>query len=405
MYFLRGGNMKVKGAYTEAVIFTEDIEETALNQVKKLCDQKAFKDIKIRIMPDVHAGVGCVIGFTAELKGKVVPNLIGVDIGCGVVSVRLGKIKTDFDELDNYIRHNIPSGFKINKIPLKIPEKLKIEIKKLSEKTGTNYERNLLSLGSLGSGNHFIEVGEDGSGAKWLMIHSGSRNFGLQIAQYHQRKAVKYCEKIVKELHWEIDKIKDKKERERLFGEYKHKIGEYEVEKSLAFVEGEDLEEYLHDMRIAQEYASLNRKLMAEKICKFFGVPMNDWFETVHNYINFEDRIIRKGAVSAKKGERLLIPFNMRDGGILAIGKGNPEWNFSAPHGAGRLMSRKKAKNSIDIKDFKKSMEGIYTTSVGMKTIDESPFAYKPFEDILEKVKESVEIVDMIKPIYNFKAA
>ena len=399
--------MKIKGEYAEAVIFTEAVEDTALSQIKKLCNQRAFKDTKIRVMPDVHAGAGCVIGFTAELKERVVPNLIGVDIGCGVISVRIGNVDIDFDALDYFIRHNIPSGFKINKHPLNIPSEMKNEIKELSKKTGTKYERNVLSMGSLGGGNHFIEIGEDGQGVKWLMIHSGSRNFGLQIAQYHQKKAVRYCEGKLKEIHRKVSEsvhIANKQSRKSFIDECRHALAEYDVERSLAFLEGDDLEEYLHDMRIAQRYASLNRRLMAEKICSFLKVGMEDSFETVHNYINFQDKIIRKGAVSAKAGERLIIPFNMRDGSILAIGRGNMDWNLSAPHGAGRLMSRKKAKSSVSLEEFKRSMEGIYTTCVGMKTIDESPFVYKSIEEIVDKVKETVEIVDIIKPVYNYKA-
>ena len=399
--------MKIKGDYAEAVIFSEDVEDTALSQIKKLCNQRAFKDTKIRVMPDVHAGAGCVIGFTAELKERVVPNLIGVDIGCGVISVRIGKLDINFDSLDYFIRHNIPSGFKINKHSLNIPSELKNEIKELSKKTGTKYERNILSVGSLGGGNHFIEIGEDSQGVKWLMIHSGSRNFGLQIAQYHQKKAVKYCEGKLKEIHHKVSesvRIANKQSRKSFIDECRHGLAEYDVERSLAFLEGDDLEEYLQDMKIAQRYASLNRRLMAEKICSFLKVRVEDSFETVHNYINFQDKIIRKGAVSAKAGERLIIPFNMRDGSILAIGRGNMDWNLSAPHGAGRLMSRKKAKSSVSLEEFKRSMEGIYTTCVGMKTIDESPFVYKSIEEIVDKVKETVEIVDIIKPVYNYKA-
>lgn len=355
-------------------IFTDNIEGTALNQVYTLLKQPPFKDCKVRIMPDVHAGAGCVIGFTGDLGDKVIPNIVGVDIGCGMLTCNLGQIDLDLNRLDDIIHKVVPSGFNIHNKERDFPKIRQLrcidELKNLS--------RIYCSIGTLGGGNHFIEVDVDKDSNKYLIVHSGSRNLGKQVADIYQKKAI--------ELH----------------------TGEG-IPKDLCYLTGQYREDYLHDMEICQQFASFNRYEITNSIVtSLFGtdiaylhLPM---FETIHNYISFEDNIVRKGAISAKKDEKLLIPMNMRDGCILGIGKGNEDWNYSAPHGAGRLMSRSKAKEAISLDDFEESMKGIHSTSVNRSTIDESPFAYKPSEEIIEKIGDTVEIIDILKPIYNFKA-
>ncbi len=366
--------MEIQGKYNIAKVFTDKLEDGARDQILELLNQDFVENSKIRIMPDVHQGIGCVIGFTGDLGDKVIPNIVGVDIGCGMLTIELGQISIDLSELDGVIRKNIPSGTGThNERKLRFPKLQDL----FSYRQLKNTKRIERSLGSLGGGNHFIEVGIDKKSNKYLVIHSGSRNLGKQVADLYQKLAIDLCQ--------------DK--------------GNYP--KALCYLTGDSRDRYLHDMKICQEYASLNRKFMANIILsKMFGKGLEDFihFETVHNYINFKDNIIRKGAISAYKDEKVLIPINMRDGSIIGIGKGNPDWNYSAPHGAGRLMSRKTAKEEIDLEDFIKSMEGIYSTSVGQKTLDESPFAYKPIEEILENIGQTIEVIHIIKPIYNFKA-
>ena len=419
-------------------IFTNNIEEEARNQIDELLEQEAFKDSKIRIMPDVHAGKGCVIGFTGDLGDKVIPAVTGVDIGCGMLCVELSKIDLDLVKLDKIIREYVPSGMNVHP-----GQRYKfLEFEDLYCKNELKDKDSWLekSLGTLGGGNHFIEVDEDNDGNKYLVIHTGSRNLGKQVAEIYQEKAIKYCsyEKEAKE------------ERERIIKEYKEQGREKEIQeelrkiskkykdktklpKDLCYLEGDLREDYLHDMKICQEFAKDNRLCIAKQIlCNYFEVPYYkgykslrlvekvnypsfitqdyieydfEYFQTIHNYISFEDNIVRKGAISAKKGERVLIPMNMRDGCIIGIGKGNEDWNESAPHGAGRIMSRAKAKENIKLEDFENSMEGIYTTSVNEETIDESPFAYKPMQEIIDCIGDTVEIEKIIKPIYNFKAS
>lgn len=391
-------------------IFTNNIEQEALEQIYKLIKQPAFEDCKVRIMPDVHAGAGCVIGFTADLGDKVIPNIVGVDIGCGMLTVELGKIDIDFAKLDAAIRKRVPSGRNTH-------EGRHVKFPKIQElycyrelKDTRRFER---SIGTLGGGNHFIELDADDEGNKYLIVHSGSRNMGKQVAEYYQSLAV------------EIMQGKDKlyEMQEKLIEEYKAAGRKKEIQKAikelyrtfnpnplnipkeLCYLMGVYREKYLHDMKICQEFAVLNRKEMADAIIDELGLKEISRFETIHNYIEFGSNMVRKGAISAKEGELLLIPVNMRDGCIIGRGKGNPDWNMSAPHGAGRLMSRSKAKENITLAEFEKSMEGIYTTSVNPSTIDESPMAYKPMEEILENIGDTVEIVKIIKPVYNFKAS
>lgn len=393
-------------------IFTDDVEQVALDQIDELLSQDAFKDAKVRIMPDVHAGKGCVIGFTGDLGDKVIPNIVGVDIGCGMLCVELGKVDIDLEKLDRVIREYVPSGRNVHPKGYNNLYFNDLEcFSKLNNKDGW-LDR---SLGTLGGGNHFIEVDEDDDGNKYLIIHTGSRNLGKQVAEIYQEKAIKHCS---------YDK-EMKQEKENVIREYKASGREKEIQsklieisekykgmtklpKDLCYLEGEDMADYLHDMRICQRFANINRCSIANKILYNMGFGNKDRFmnfHTIHNYISFEDNIVRKGAISAKKGERVIIPMNMRDGCIIGIGKGNDDWNQSAPHGAGRIMSRMEAKKNIDIKDFKDSMDGIYTTSVNEQTIDESPFAYKPMDEIIKNIGDTVDIERIIKPIYNFKAS
>ena len=390
-------------------IFTNNIEDEAVKQINLLLEQKTFKDCKVRIMPDVHAGKGCVIGFTADLGNKVIPNIVGVDIGCGMLCVELGKINIDLEKFDKVVNDYIPAGRNIREVKLTDFEKIK-ELYCLRELKETNKFNK--AIGTLGGGNHFIELNVDDENNKYLVIHTGSRNIGKQVADYYQNLAIELCSG--KEEMWKrkaeiITTYKEqgrKQEIQKVLKELEkqYKDNQPELPKELCYLTGEYRENYLHDMKICQEYASLNRKHIALEILNNYGIIAMNKFETIHNYICFEDNIVRKGAIRANKGERVIIPINMRDGSIIAIGKGNEDWNNSAPHGAGRIMSRTKAKETFKLDEFKKSMEGIYTTSVVEETIDEAPFVYKPMQEIIDNIKDTVEIEKIIKPIYNFKA-
>ena len=396
-------------------IFTENIEPEALNQVYTLIKQPAFADCKVRIMPDVHAGAGCVIGFTADLGEKVIPNIVGVDIGCGMLTVELGNIDLDLATVDQIIRAKVPSGRNVHEGRPFAFDRLK-ELRCYRELKDT--KRLERSIGTLGGGYHFIEVDVDEDGTKYLIIHTGSRNLGKQVAEYYQNLAI------------EIMQGKDElyAKQEQLIVEYKAQGRRKEIQKAikelhrkfnpnplnipkdLCYLTGKYREDYLHDMEICQHFASLNRYHIANTIVSdLFGADIAYWklpmFETIHNYIEFGTNMVRKGAISAKAGEPLLIPINMRDGCILGKGKGNDDWNCSAPHGAGRIMSRSKAKEIVSLKEFEDSMQGIFTTSVGQSTIDEAPMVYKPMAEIVENIADTVEIVKIIKPIYNFKAS
>jgi len=396
-------------------IFTENIEHEALNQIYTLIKQPAFSECKVRIMPDVHAGAGCVIGFTADLGDKVIPNIVGVDIGCGMLTIELGKIEIDLAQIDNIIRETVPSGRNVHEGRVVRFDRLQ-ELRCYRELKDT--KRLERSIGTLGGGNHFIEIDTDSEGTKYLIIHSGSRNLGKQVADYYQNLAV------------EIMQGKDElyAMQEKLIAEYKAQGRKNEIQKAikelhrkfnpnplgipkeLCYLTGKYREDYLHDMEICQHFAAINRYEIANAIVgNLFGADIAYWglpmFETIHNYIEFGTNMVRKGAISAKAGERLLIPINMRDGCIIGIGKGNEDWNCSAPHGAGRIMSRSKAKEVVSLAEFEESMKGIYTTSVGQSTIDESPMVYKPIEEIVANIQDTVEIEKIIKPIYNFKAS
>ena len=391
-------------------IFTSDIEKEAINQINLLLVQEPFKDCKVRIMPDVHAGKGCVIGFTADLGDKVIPNIVGVDIGCGMLCVNLGHDELNLEKLDKVINENIPAGRNIRENKLINFDKIN-DLYCLRElKETKKFNR---AIGTLGGGNHFIEVDVDEENNKYLVIHTGSRNLGKQVADYYQNLAIELCsgkEEMFKRKEEIIRTYKEQGKKEEIQKVLKELEKEYKrnkpkLPKELCYLEEKYREIYLHDMRICQEYASLNRCYIAREILNKMNINIYiPHFETVHNYISFEDNIVRKGAISAKEGEKVLIPINMRDGSIIAIGKGNKDWNNSAPHGAGRIMSRRKAKETFNLEEFKNTMKDVYTTSVVEETIDEAPFVYKSMQEIIDNIKDTVEIERIIKPIYNFKA-
>ncbi|MCD8293909.1 MAG: RtcB family protein [Clostridia bacterium] len=401
---------EIQGKYNTAVCFASVVEESAVAQIMRMCNYPFTQGSRIRIMPDVHAGKGCTIGTTMTIRDKVVPNIVGVDIGCGMYTVSLGKVDIDFAKVDEAC-HYIPSGKNvwegkkrsIDLTPLKCYRELK------------DTKRLVRSLGTLGGGNHFIEIDESQDGEKYLVIHSGSRNLGKQVAEHYQRLAIdlnKGKEELFAAKQRIIDLYKETGRKKEIQGELKRMEKEWltshpagDTPEDLCFVYGKYLEDYLSDVAICQRFARESRELMAEIICDMCGFAPAEAFHTIHNYIDLDGMILRKGAISARKGEKVLIPINMRDGSILAYGMGNKEWNYSAPHGAGRVMSRSAAREAISMEEYEKSMEGIYTTSVSGDTIDEAPMAYKSIEDIIQDVADSVDIIDIIKPIYNFKAA
>ncbi|HEX9059495.1 MAG TPA: RtcB family protein [Clostridia bacterium] len=394
--------IELKGKYNTAKVFTDNIEGEAIAQILELCNQEFVKDSVIRIMPDTHAGAGCTIGTTMTIKDRVVPNLVGVDIGCGMETVKLKDTGVDLKRLDSVIHEYIPSGFDVRKKTHKYAEQ--IDFDSLCCKKDVSIDRAKLSIGTLGGGNHFIEMNKGSDGSLYLVVHSGSRNLGNQAAKYYQDLGYK---ELVKENSAVGEIIKSLKEQGRQ-AEIQTEIKKVKVEnlsKQLAYVKGKTYENYINDMKIMQLFAVKNRMAIVDEITSRMGFEVIEQFTTIHNYIDKESMILRKGAISAKKGERVLIPINMRDGSLICIGKGNSDWNYSAPHGAGRLMSRSKAKEVLSLEEFKKSMEGIYTTTVNRSTLDECAFAYKPMEEIMNNIEDSVEIVDVIKPVYNFKAA
>lgn len=381
-------------------IFTDKIESTAQEQVYHLAKSDIFKDSKIRIMPDVHAGTGCTVGTTMTITDKVVPNLVGVDIGCGVLCVKLSAKKINFsrlDKLDNVIKNMIPSGFNIHDYPIE-----SFDFDDLICKNFIDLPRAARSLGSLGGGNHFIEIDRSDSGDYYLIIHTGSRHMGLQVCKYYQDLAVHTLNDMKGVKEEMVRKLKAQHREKEIETELK-KIQKPAFDKQLAYLEGTNKDNYLHDMGITQMYANRNRHIIVDTILDAMNWYAEDAIESVHNYIDLDNMILRKGSVSAQKGERLIIPINMRDGSLLCTGLGNEDWNYSAPHGAGRVMSRSKAKESISLNAYKKAMVGIYSTTINKSTIDESPFAYKSTKDIVNNIKDTVEINETIYPVYNFK--
>lgn len=401
--------INLNGKYNEAKVFTDNIDSKAISQIIELCNQEIYKDSKIRIMSDVHAGAGCTIGTTMTIKDKVCCNLVGVDIGCGMLTVKLGNINIDFEELDNIIRLEVPSGMSVFDSVLKGKEKYIFDeiLSKLKCKNYINVDRAIKSVGTLGGGNHFIEIDQDSEGCKYLIIHTGSRYLGKQVATYYQELAYKKLSNNREKKLEIIEKLTREGRQKDIEKELK-KIPNSKISKQLAYVEGEDFNNYINDMKLVQKYAEINRNEIAKVIIDHLITNNINFeiesFQTIHNYIDTDNMILRKGSISAQKNEKVLIPLNMRDGCIIGKGKGNSEWNYSAPHGAGRILSRGKAKELISLEEFKDSMKNIWSTSVCESTIDESPMSYKPISDILDNIGDSIEIIDIIKPIYNFKA-
>ena len=397
---------EIKGQINTAICYAKVVEEEAIEQIRRMCDYEFTQGSKIRIMPDVHAGKGCTIGTTMTITDKAVPNIVGVDIGCGMYTVNIGKVELNFEKLDE-AAHFIPSGRNIWE-----GRQERFDLTQLrcyrSLKNTKWLER---SLGTLGGGNHFIEVDQAQDQTKYLVIHTGSRNLGKQVAELYQKLAV------------DLNKGKETyfAQRDAIIAEYKAAGRRKEIQKALeaiawqkreatmpedlCYVYGTYFEDYLYDVEICQRFARRNREKIAEILLERIGVSALDAFHTIHNYIDTEEMILRKGAIAAHQGERVLIPINMKDGSVLAVGRGNAEWNYSAPHGAGRIMSRTKAKESLDMEEYRQAMEGIYTTSVNEATLDEAPMAYKSLEDIIDVIQESVDIIDAMKPIYNYKAS
>lgn len=407
---LKGENMRTKfyeiaGKYNTAKVFTNVIENEAIEQIKILCNQEFISGSKIRVMPDVHSGAGCTIGTTMTITDKVIPNLVGVDIGCGMEIVMIADKEIDLEKLDKLIYEKIPSGHNIRKIPHELTNE--IDLNQLRCTGHIKMDRAIRSIGTLGGGNHFIEAGKDEEGNIYITVHSGSRHLGLEVANYYQKMGYKALNKVSDvDIEKTIEQLKNEgREREinKIIKEIKKQIIT-DIPPALAYVSEELFDDYIHDMKLIQKFAVLNRKAMMDEIVKGLETEVIEEFTTIHNYIDTDMMILRKGAVSAKKGEKLLIPINMRDGSLICIGKGNEDWNYSAPHGAGRLMSRTKAKKTFELKNFKKEMEGIYTTSVNKDTLDECPMAYKAMDDIVKNIGDTVDIVKRIIPIYNFKA-
>lgn len=396
---------EIKGKVNTAVCYATVVEDEAIEQIRRMCDYTMSEGSQIRIMPDVHYGKGCTIGTTMTIKDKAVPNVVGVDIGCGMYTVNLGHQDIDFEKFDE-VAHFIPHGNDVWS-----GRQMKFDLSRLEcyreLKDSKRLER---SIGTLGGGNHFIEIDIASDGTKYLVIHSGSRNLGAQVAGIYQQLAIDLNKGIEPYLEARGKLIKTYKEQGRrqeiksALEQIKWEPQEMTIPMDLCYVYGNYLGQYLHDVEICQEFARFNREKMAEILLEKTGLTGTDGFHTIHNYIDTKEMILRKGAIAAHKGEKVLIPINMRDGSVLAVGKGNPEWNYSAPHGAGRIMSRAKAKSTLSLEEYKQTMEGIYTTCVGNATLDEAPMAYKSLEDIIDVIRDSVDIIEVMKPLYNFKS-
>lgn len=399
---------EIKGKVNTAVCYAAVVEEEAIEQIRRMCDYEFTEGSKIRIMPDVHAGKGCTIGTTMTINDKVVPNIVGVDIGCGMYTVELGPVNIDFERVDAAV-HEIPSGRGVWEGRMERFDLTGLACYRSLKQT----KRLERSLGTLGGGNHFIEIDVASDGNKYLVIHSGSRNLGKQVAEFYQALAVDL--NLGKANYFEqrdeiIRTYKEQGRRSEIQAALKSLEAEWKAKEptmpaDLCYLYGTYLEDYLHDVEICQQFARRSRERMAEIILEKTGMTARSSFHTIHNYIDTKEMILRKGSIAAHAGELVLIPINMRDGSVLARGKGNPEWNFSAPHGAGRLMSRMKARETLNLEAYRKTMEGIYTTSVNESTLDEAPMAYKSLDDILDVIRDSVDVIEVLKPIYNFKAS
>ena len=397
--------LEVAGKYNQAKIFTDVVDQASIAQVIELCNQEFTAGSRIRLMPDIHAGAGCTIGTTMTITDKVVPNLVGVDIGCGMETCRISENHLELHKLDKLIRERIPSGFGIRSDPHRYLEQ--IDLSELCCIKHIDQLRAEKSIGTLGGGNHFIEVDRDDNGQLYIIVHSGSRHLGVEVASYYQEEGYKVLNHTddgsVQHLIAELKAAGRQKEIQKELQRLKNSK-QTNIPKTLAYVSGELFDQYIHDMKIVQHFAMLNRQAMMDEIIKGMKLHVEEQFTTIHNYIDTDSMILRKGSVSAQAGEQLLIPINMRDGSLLCVGKGNEDWNFSAPHGAGRLMSRAQAKQSFTVSEFNKQMADIYTTSVGSATLDECPMAYKGMQDILDNIGPTAEVVKIIRPIYNFKA-
>ena len=399
--------LEIKGKMNTAICYAKVIEDVAIEQIKRMCDYELTAGNKVRIMPDVHAGKGCTIGTTMTVTDKACPNIVGVDIGCGMYTVKLADKSLDFEKIDEAC-HYIPSGRNVWD-----GRRERFDIQELKcYRALKDTKRLARSLGTLGGGNHFIEIDKAADGTHYLVIHSGSRNLGKQVAEIYQQLAIDLHagkedyfirrEEIIRTYKEAGRRAEIQEALKELAKEYTAKTPD--VPEDLCWLYGSFLGDYLHDVEICQRFACRNREIMAETILERTGMSKEEAFHTIHNYIDTNEMILRKGAIAAHKGERVLIPINMRDGSVIAVGKGNPEWNYSAPHGAGRIMSRGKAKETLSLEEYRASMEGIYTTSVNESTLDEAPMVYKSLDDILDVINETVDIVDIIKPVYNFKA-
>jgi len=398
--------IEVVGAYNTAICYTGELEPLAEAQIKTICDRMEFSDCKIRTMPDVHAGKGCTIGTTMTIIDKIVPGMVGVDIGCGMETVKILESEIDFAKLDALIRREIPCGREIRKKEHAFNDEIDLDsLRCISE---VNITRARLSIGTLGGGNHFIEVGRNEQGQLYIVVHSGSRHIGSQVADWYQDEAYRFLSGNSKKQIAEIIATLKAEGRELEIADTIKEVKKTKTDKipkDLSFVSGELFDDYIHDMKIIQNFAVLNRKAMTDVILNGMGLTEVDRFTTIHNYIDTDSMILRKGAVSAKSGERLLIPINMRDGSLICVGKGNDEWNQSAPHGAGRLMSRTVAFKTLSMDEYEKEMSGVFSTSVGRDTLDEAPMAYKPIGEIISHITATAEIVERVRPVYNFKAS
>ncbi len=397
--------LEVSGKYNQAKIFTDVVDQASIAQVIELCNQEFTAGSRIRLMPDVHAGAGCTVGTTMTITDRVVPNLVGVDIGCGMETARLRENHLELQKLDKLIREKIPSGFAVRSAVHRYADQ--IDLEELCCFKHVQMLRAEKSIGTLGGGNHFIEVDRDEEGQLYVVIHSGSRRLGLEVAKYYQEEGYKVLNQTDQaSLDQLIAEMRAAGRQKDIQKELKRRKSQKltRIPRPLAYVAGELFDQYIHDMKLVQHFARLNRQAMLDEIVKGMKLHVEEQFTTIHNYIDTDAMILRKGAVSAKAGEQLLIPINMRDGSLLCVGKGNEDWNCSAPHGAGRLMSRGEAKQSFTVSEFKKQMEGIYSTSVGRSTLDECPMAYKGMADILDNIGPTAEVVKVIRPIYNFKA-
>ncbi|MFZ0077157.1 MAG: RtcB family protein [Exiguobacterium undae] len=392
----------IRGKYGEAKIFTHNVDDTTIEQVTGMLNENIAVDGNVRIMPDCHAGKGSVIGTTMRIHDKVVPNLVGVDIGCGMLCTQINREGTagvDYEKLDAAIQALVPSGMSVRNQPHRLSEQIPFD----QVLAAFNETRARLSIGTLGGGNHFIELNTDEEDNLYLVIHSGSRNLGKTIAEHYQKLAE--ASQFTVDTASIVASLKDQGREQDIqttLVELKSQFNE--TNKDLAYVSGSDMDNYLNDLKIAQRYAALNRQAMTDVIVEAMGWSVTEQFDTIHNYIDLEQMILRKGAISAQAGEVAIIPMNMRDGSLIVKGKGNPDWNYSAPHGAGRIMSRSKAFKSVDLKEFEATMQDVWSSSVVESTRDESPFVYKPMEEIIRNTMDTVELLKVIKPLYNFKA-